>query len=80
MEHKIFVIHVVALNINLGDEVCFSKKAQMAYLKVDEVPIKVLSKYADFINLFLSKLAAELLEYIKINNHAIKFVDNQPLF
>ncbi len=55
------------------------KRAQIAHLKVDEALTKVPSKYADFADVFLSKLAVELLEYTKINNHTIKLVDDwQP--
>ena len=35
------------------------------------------SKYADFINIFSSKLAVEFSEHIRINNHAIELVDDQ---
>ncbi len=37
------------------------------------------SEYADFVDIFSPKLAAELLEYTRINNHTIKRVDDwQP--
>ena len=50
-------------------------------MKVDEAFTKVFSKYADFANIFLSKLAIKLFEYIKINNYTIKLVDDwQPLY
>ena len=47
------------------------RKAQIAYLKADEAPTKVPSKYADFADVFSPKLAAELSEH-EISNHAIK--------
>ena len=49
----------------------------MAYLKADEAPTKVFSKYADLANVFLPKLAAKFSIHTEINNHAIEFVDNQ---
>ena len=52
------------------------KKAQIAYLKADEALTKVLNKYADFIDVFLPKLVVKLPKYMKINNHAIKLVDD----
>ncbi len=56
-----------------------SRTAQITYLKADETPTKVSSKYADFADDFLSKLAVELPEHTGINDHAIKFVDDwQP--
>ena len=45
-------------------------------MKADEAFFEVFSKYANFIDVFSPKLTVELLEYIKINNHAIKLVDN----
>ena len=52
------------------------KTAQIAHLKADEVSIKVSSKYANFTDIFLSKLAINLNQYTENNNHAIKLVDN----
>ncbi len=56
-----------------------SGRAQIAHLKVDEAPIKVTSKYADFADIFLPKLAIELPEHTEIIDHAIKFVDDRQL-
>ena len=56
-----------------------SKRAQIAHLKADEAPTKVPSKYAGFIDVFLPKLAAKLLEHTEINDYTIKLVDDwQP--
>ena len=52
------------------------KKAQIAYLKMDEAPSKVPSKYADFADVFFLKLAAKLSEHTRINDHAIELVDD----
>ena len=49
-------------------------------MKADKTLTKVPSKYADFINIFSPKLAMKLLEYIGINNHAIKLINNQQTF
>ncbi len=65
----------------MSDEVHLSRRAQIAHLKADETLIKVPSEYADFADVFLPKLAVELPEHTGINDHAIKFVDNQqPLY
>ncbi len=78
-KYETFVVHVAALSVNSGDEVYPSKRAQIAYLKANEAPTKVPSKYADFTDIFLPKLAAELLEHTKINDYAIELVDDwQP--
>ena len=53
-----------------------SKRAQIAYLKADEAPTKVLSENADFADVFSQKLTAKLLKYAEINYHAIKFVND----
>ena len=77
---KTFVVHVAALSVDLGNEVHPSRKTQIAYLKADEAPTKVLSEYADFADVFLSKWAAEFLEH-GISNQAIKLGDDrQPLY
>ncbi len=39
----------------------------------------MLSEYANFANVFSPKLAVELSEYMEINNHAIKLVDDWQL-
>ncbi len=53
-----------------------SRRAQIAHLKADEARTKVSSEYADFTDVFSSKLAAELPEHTEINDHAIKLVDD----
>ena len=58
-----------------------SKKAQIAHLKADEASTKVPSEYADFADIFSSKLTEELFEYTRIYDHAIKLMDDwQPLY
>ena len=53
-----------------------SRKTQIVHLKANKAPTKVFNKYADFTNVFLSKLAIELLKHTRINNYAIELVDN----
>ena len=58
-----------------------SKRAQIAYLKADKTFTKVPSKYTDFTDVCLPKLAVELSKYTRINNHTIELVDDrQPLY
>ena len=58
-----------------------SRRAQISYLKGDEALTKVPSKYADFADIFSAKLAVELPKYTRINNHAIKLLNDwQPLY
>lgn len=72
---------MAALSINLDNEVHPSKRAQIAYFKVDEVSVKILSKYADFVDVFLRKLAIRFPKHTRIHDHAIKLVDNQyPIY
>ncbi len=72
LEYKAFVVYVAAFSINSGDEVYPLKRVQITYLKANKAFTKVPSKYTDFANIFSSKLAVELIEYIGINNHTIK--------
>ena len=53
-----------------------SKRAQIAYLKLDKAPTKIFSKYANFANVFSPKLATELPEHTEINDYAIELVNN----
>ena len=75
-EYETFVIHIATFSVGSVDEMYPSKKDQIAYLKVDEISPKVLSKYSHFTDVFLPKLAIELTEYTRIDNHAIELVDN----
>ncbi len=80
-EYETFVVHVAALSVDLGDEKHPSRKAQKAYLKVDKAPTKVPSEYADFTDVFSSKLATDLPKYMRINDHTIELVDDwQPSY
>ena len=74
-KHKAFVIHIAALSVDLGDEMHPSRRAQIAHLKANKAATKVPSKYADFADVFLPKLAMELPEY-GISNYATELVDN----
>ena len=76
-EHEAFVVYIATLSVDLGDEMHSLRKAQIAHLKADKAPSKVPSKYANFADVFSPKLAAELLEYTEINDHAIELVDDQ---
>ena len=78
-EHKAFVVHVAALNVDSGDKVHSLRRAQIAHLKADEAPTKIPSEYVDFADVFSPKLAAELSEHTGINDHAIELVDDWQL-
>ena len=75
-EYKTFVVYVAALNINLGNEVHLLKRAQIAHLKINKTFTQIFSKYTNFADVFLSKLAVKFLKHIKINDYAIKLVDD----
>ena len=76
LKYKTFVIHIAALSINPGDKLYPSRRAQIAYLKVDNVRTKVPSEYADFVDVFSPKLAPKLPEHTGIHDHTIELVDN----
>ena len=76
LKYKAFIIYVAAFNVNSNDKLYPLKKVQKAQLKVNKMPIKVLHKYIDFIDVFLSKLSAKLFEHTRINNHAIQLIDD----
>ncbi len=53
-----------------------SRKTQIAHLKADEASSKVPGEYTDFVDVFSPKLAVELPEHTRINNHTIELVDD----
>ena len=75
-KYEAFIVHITAFSIDLGDKMHPFKKTQIAHLKANKALIKIFSKYTDFIDVFSPKLAVELPEYTKINNYAIKLIDN----
>ena len=69
-ESETFVVYVAALKTSpgsVGMTIHPSRAAQIAALKQDEAPIKVLSKYADYADVFSFNLAIELPENTGIN-------------
>ena len=52
------------------------KKVQIAHRKANKTFIKVSSKYVDFVEFFEIKLIIEFINYIRINNYAIKLLDD----
>ncbi len=77
-DHKAFVVYVAVLNIssNVGNKIYLSKKAQIAYLKIDKALKELTNKYVDFINIFSSELATELSKHTYMNNYTIKLVND----
>ncbi len=76
-EHEAFIVHIAALSVDSGNEMHPLRRTQIAHLKADEASTEIPSKYADFADIFLPKLAAELPQHTGINNYAIELVDNQ---
>ncbi len=52
------------------------QRAQIAHLKANKTLIEISNKYADFVNVFSSKLVVKLSKHMGINNHAIEFVND----
>lgn len=48
------------------------KTAKIANLNMNGVLVKILSKYADFVDVFSPKLVVELPKYTEINNLEMK--------
>lgn len=74
-DYNIFVVYVAFFaSFDLDLEVNPSYKTQIAFLKINEIPISIFFKYADFTDVFSKDLATKLPEYTGINNHVIKLV------
>ena len=54
-----------------------SQSPQISALITKKTFTKLLAEYLDFTDIFSPDLAAELFEYVGINNYAIKLVDGQ---
>lgn len=80
MKYEIFVIHIATISINSGYIVYLLSQPKIVYLKVNSSSIKVSNKYTDFADIFLLKLAAKLLKYMRINDDAIELVENCQFF
>ena len=78
LRHKTFIVHVASLeNSSQEGDVHPSCRAQIAALVANEALTSILTEYSDFADVFSLELATELPEHIRINDHAIKLVDNQ---
>lgn len=75
LKNDIFVVHIAFFVIS--NKIHSSRKAQIASLKVNKASITLFLEYSNFIDLFSPKLAAELSEPIKMNNHVIDLIDGK---
>ncbi len=75
-KHETFIVRIAALSSDSGNDLHPLKRAEIPHLKADKALTENSSKYADFVNIFSSKLAIELPEHIGINDHAIELVDD----
>ena len=85
LEHQTYVIHIAFLSFtplvaSFGStllDVYPPWRPQISGLIVKKTPTKVPNKYTNFADVFSLDLASKLLKHTRINNHAIKVVDNQ---
>lgn len=73
-ENKVFVVYVIFL-ASLDSDIHSYGKAELVFLFTKKAFITILSKYANFINIFSPKYATKLLNHTKINNDLIDLVD-----
>ncbi len=76
LDYGVFIVYVATLNIRPEGKIYLLKRAQIAYLKVDETFTKVFNNYLDLKDIFLSKLASKLLDYMDINDYTIELIDD----
>ena len=82
LESETFVVHVASLSSNALPSssplnVHPSRRPQISGLIAKEAPIKVPTKYSDFLDDFFPDLASKLFEHTEINNHTIELVNGQ---
>lgn len=71
-QSKVQVKSYIETQIKLQNKDQTKAKIQVGALLLDEAFTFVLEKYFNYSNVCFAKNASELLEYIEINNHAIK--------
>ena len=74
---ELFLLADTSMEVVLG--IHPSQAAQITTLKQDETLIKVLSKYANYANVFLFDLAIKLSKNTGINKYAIELQDGKQL-
>lgn len=72
-DNKIFIVYILALVKLMIIPIYFSYKAQITLL----INIEISIKYSNFLNIFSSDFAAELLEYTRIKNYPIDLLDSK---
>ena len=80
-EYETYVIHVGSVSSDLLSsssplDVHPSRRSQVSGLIAENTPTKVPAEYFDFADIFSLNLTSELFKYIRINDHAIKLVDD----
>lgn len=75
-ENEIFVVYVAAF-VSFSFNIYSSRQAWMVSLKTDEASTTVPNRYADFTDIFLPDLAAEILKHTKIYDHAINLINGK---
>lgn len=74
------MVHVAALKTPLAELTIHAlRTVQIAALKQNKVPTKVVVKYLEFSNVFLAEKTLLLLEQTELNNQAIKLKNNKQL-
>ena len=79
LEHETFIVNIASLESPSQAQesnIYPSCRTQIAALVANEAPTSIPTKYSNFANVFSPKLALELLEHIRINDHAIELVNN----
>ena len=84
LEHNTFIVHVAFLSsipslssTLLNADVHLSCKSQIADLIAKKALTKVFAQYVNFVDIFSPDLVYKLPKYTKINDHAIKLLNDQ---
>lgn len=78
LNKETFVIHITIITFEMT--IHPECKVQIALLKTKKSPVSIPAKYSDFINIFSKELATVLMEYTKINTHAINLEEGKQPF
>lgn len=75
LKKKIHIVYMTSFYI-FDSYIQFYWQAQVSILLFVDVYTTVPDKYTKFVDIFSPNLVAQLLKHMKINNYAIKLIDN----
>lgn len=79
-QDKTFIVYIVSLTISIIiSDIHPSCRVHIAFLNANKIFTTIFLEYFNFIVVFNSELTIKLLEYTRINNYIIDWINNKQL-